>query len=97
MAYTYPFKDADERTKILVWDKGSRVDNFDPAVWRRDQCGHPIRYSDHGNTSSEHGWEIDHIKPAARGGQTTLDNLQPLYWDTNRKKGDQYPWTCSML
>lgn len=57
-------------------------------------CGSPIRYSDHGNTNSKHGWEIDHILPTAKGGRTVLDNLQPLYWETNRSKGDQYPWSC---
>ena len=38
------------------------------------------------------GWEIDHIKPVARGGSDDLSNLQPLYWETNRNKGDQYPY-----
>ena len=96
MAYSYPFKYADEQTKLLVWQKGSRIENFDPAVWRRDTCGRAIRYSDHGDTGSEYGWEIDHIKPSTRGGETVLSNLQPLYWETNRKKADQYPWSCWM-
>jgi 5-methylcytosine-specific restriction endonuclease McrA len=48
----------------------------------------------HGNTESEHGWEIDHIYPTALGGQTELDNLQPLNWQNNRAKGDTYPWRC---
>jgi hypothetical protein len=96
MAYSYPFRQTDERTKLLVWEKGSRIEKFDPAVWRRDACGHAIRFSDHGDTGSEYGWEIDHIRPVERGGQTVLNNLQPLYWVTNRSKGDQYPWSCAM-
>jgi hypothetical protein len=23
-----------------------------------------------------------------------LDNLQPLQWEDNRRKGDTYPWYC---
>ncbi|MGC2237088.1 MAG: HNH endonuclease signature motif containing protein [Pyrinomonadaceae bacterium] len=53
-----------------------------------------MRYTDHGNTNSEFGWEIDHIYPEARGGKTVLGNLQPLYWKTNRQKSDTYPWSC---
>jgi 5-methylcytosine-specific restriction endonuclease McrA len=71
------------------------IDGYDSGVWRRDKCGHAIKYSDHGNTYSEYGWEIDHIKPTAKGGETVIDNLQPLYWKTNRDKGDSYPWSCS--
>lgn len=67
---------------------------YHPAVWRRDACGHAMRYTDHGNTNSEFGWEIDHIYPEARGGKTVLGNLQPLYWKTNRQKSDTYPWSC---
>lgn len=34
--------------------------------------------------------EIDHIKPIARGGKSTIDNLQPLCHECNVKKGDSY-------
>ena len=36
-------------------------------------------------------WEIDHIKSVAKGDGDELDNLQPLYWKTNRQKGDTWP------
>jgi len=98
MAYTYPFKTTDEGTKKAVWGKGRPINKkgtqYDPNVWRRDICGRAMKYSDHGDTSSEYGWEIDHIKPRTSGGETTLDNLQPLYWENNRRKGDIYPWSC---
>jgi len=49
----------------------------------------------HGVTSSQWGWEIDHIKPVAKGGPDDLSNLQPLQWENNRHKSDDYPqWSC---
>jgi len=94
MAYQYPFSGADEPTKREVWNKGRAIQGYDPAVWRHDICGHVMKYSDHGNTDSEYGWEIDHIYPRALGGKTTSENVQPLNWKNNRAKGDRYPWTC---
>lgn len=75
-----------------VWIKGRPIPNYDPRVWRRDITGRAMKFADYGNTSSEYGWEVDHIKPAARGGTDDLTNLQPLQWEVNRRKGDTYPW-----
>lgn len=94
MQYRYRFFNAPVSLKMAVWNKGRIIPGRDPNTWRQDSCGHLIRYSDHGNTNSTYGWEIDHIFPASRGGTDDLDNLQPLYWENNRIKGDQYPWYC---
>lgn len=75
-----------------VWERGRPIDRFDQNVWRYDRCGKPMKFSDYGKTDSEHGWEVDHIKPVANGGTDDLSNLQPLQWDNNRRKGDTYPW-----
>ena len=43
------------------------------------------------------GWEIDHIKPIARGGIDDISNLRPLQWKNNRSKSDNYPdWTSEV-
>lgn len=99
MTYNYPFKTTDEQTKRIVFDKGRIVpdkngQHWSSDEWRYDICGKPIKYSEHGNTNSDVGWEIDHIKPTAKGGPNTFDNLQPLQWENNRKKSDTYPWSC---
>lgn len=94
MAYQYPFANVEERGKKLVWNKGRKIDGYDSDMWRYDICGNVMKYIDHGDTNSKHGWEIDHIKPVSKGGGNELDNLQPLQWENNRSKGDKYPWNC---
>lgn len=99
MAYSYPFKTTDEQTILTVWANGRIIpdksgERWEPTEWRWDICGKPMKYSEHGNTNSDWGWEIDHIKPTALDGSDDLENLQPLQWENNRKKGDTYPWTC---
>jgi len=98
MAYRYPFTNVEEKGKKLVWEKGKIIVQkgitFDSDVWRYDICGNVMKYSEHGNVDSEHGWEIDHINPSALDGSDDLSNLQPLQWEANRTKGDKYPWNC---
>ena len=63
MAYVYPFKSAGELLILSVWERGNLIENRNPNVWRLDICGDVMDYSEHGNTNSEHGWEIDHKVP----------------------------------
>lgn len=73
--------------KIAVWAKGQIIQNYDPAVWRRDAFGHAIRYSDYGDRNSTYGWEIDHIHASALGGSDDLSNLRPLHCKNNAGLG----------
>ena len=81
-----------EETKRAVWNKAQIVSGYDSANIRKDLCGAWINWNKYGNTTENgNGWEIDHIKPVSKGGGDELSNLQPLQWQNNRKKGDDYP------
>ena len=85
----YGFSD---NTKRQVWDKAQVVPGTDPAVRRKDHCGAWIDWNQQGvTTENGTGWEIDHIKPVSKGGGDEIGNLQPLQWQNNRKKGDDFP------
>lgn len=57
-------------TVQVVWNKGQVAPRCDPATWRKDACGARMRFSAYGSTD-DHGWEVDHIRPVAKGG---IDN-----------------------
>ena len=58
---------------------------------RKDACGALMKKGYHGVTSQKMGWEVDHILPVAKDGIDVLSNLQPLQWENNRSKADDYP------
>ncbi len=79
----------DADTIEAVWRKSTPEPG--PASFRKDIFGTSMQRADYGRTTL-YGWEIDHIKPVSEGGTDALDNLQPLQWENNRRKGDNYPY-----
>jgi 5-methylcytosine-specific restriction endonuclease McrA len=85
-----------DSVRRAVWQKARTVPGYDPMWFRVDMCGAYIRWELYGDTTpGGAGWEIDHIRPVSQGGGDELGNLQPLQWENNRAKGDDYPeWYC---
>ena len=65
----------------------TNLGRFEPNNFRKDRCGAWIQWSqyDNRNTSTNFGWEIDHID-TSDGDELT--NLQPLQWKNNVDKSD---------
>lgn len=70
-----------------VWKKAKPVRGEDPTKVRQDPYGNKISKSQFGKTGPS-GWEIDHIKPASKGGSDATANLQALQTSKNRELGD---------
>lgn len=83
-----------EYTKLIVWNKGRIIPNFSPVIWRWDACGNVMKWVEYGNRNSAYGWEIDHVLPVAKQGSDDFSNLQPLNWENNARKSDNFPWSC---
>ena len=82
----------DDATVQAVWNKATPIPGTNANVRRKDVCGAIIDRNKYGDTTENgNGWEIDHIKPVSRNGTDDLSNLQPLQWQNNRAKGDDYP------
>ncbi len=81
----------DEKIVEAVWSKAAIIKGKDPAEYRSDIFGNKVCRDSFGKQSIM-GWEIDHIKPVAKGGTDDLSNLQVLQSKANAIKGDNYPW-----
>ena len=73
--------------KELMWEKAKPMRSKSPGQYQRDPGGRTTPRDSCGKESAA-GWEIDHIKPKARGGFDRIRNLQALQWATNSEKDE---------
>lgn len=89
-----------ENTEQKVWEKGTIVPGYDPNKYRKDKCGAWMQRnlrSVETKTPLSLNWEIDHRDPKDNNGGDELSNLQPLQWENNRHKDNNYPnWNCKV-
>lgn len=71
-------------------EENAVFDKATPAVgWPEygiDCDGRSIKRSEYGKLS-DHGWQIDHIRPIALGGSDHITNLRPRHWRGNSSAG----------
>jgi len=70
-----------------AWKNAKPLRGEDSDKYRQDPYGNQIHKGSFGKNSAM-GWEVDHIKPAARGGSDATQNLQALQTEVNREKSD---------
>jgi len=70
-----------------IFDKAKFVsEENEKKGFRKDVCEAWIQRSQHGNTKSPYGWQVDHIKPDSKGGSDDIGNLRPLHWKNNQSR-----------
>ena len=73
-----------------IWLSAHKEQGYDPSKWRKDFAGAWIRNDLYG-TRQKYGWEIGHMIPISQGGTDAIENLQPIHWQNNLRKGDNVP------
>jgi hypothetical protein len=79
-----------------VWEKAYKTNGLNGTTTTSDVYGNIIKYDEYGQ-HTPNGWEIDHSKPVSENGTDHINNLQPLQWQENRTKSDQYPYRKKKL
>ncbi len=69
----------DDETKLKVYEKTDGYCHF---------CHKKIAKKNYGVISARGAWEVDHSKPASKGGCNHMNNYQPACIPCNRKKGN---------
>lgn len=77
---------ASRAARDKAWESAKRMRGKDPRRYRQDVYGNAMYRASYGK-DSEMGWEVDHIKPRARGGSEATRNLQAINTRVNRSLG----------
>lgn len=87
-----------EKQIEAVWQKGRTVEGYAPEKYRLDVCGAWMERSEFGSKTIL-GWEIDHVFPQSQARERgysqeeidAFENLRPMNWNNNNRKGNDYP------
>lgn len=74
-----------------LWEKATKIEGLDPAVFRKDPCGAIISRTHFRQPAAMFAWDLDHIFPVSRGGDDREENLRPMHLLNIEAKGDSYP------
>lgn len=77
-------------TILRVWKNATKVEGYNPDIWRKDFAGAWIRRDSYGK-HTQYGWVISFLIPLSKGGTQTLDNLTALHWKNDETKSTDYP------
>ena len=91
-----PRRNFSQEVKNACWDKAALVVGRDPSRWRMDPFGNPVMYYLK-NCYGPFCYELDHIVPWSKGGESVLENCQVLQTKLNRVKSDREDVTYSEL
>jgi 5-methylcytosine-specific restriction endonuclease McrA len=69
----------DDETKLKVYEKTDGCCHL---------CHKKIAKKNYGVIGTRGAWEVDHSKPASKGGSNHINNYQPACIPCNRKKGN---------
>ena len=70
-----------------AWNNAKKIRGKDSDMYRKDPYGNTM-YRPSCGKNSEMDWDVDHIKPKARGGSDATRNLHALNSKVNKSKGD---------
>ena len=77
--------------KDYAWQLAMPISGLDSNKVRVDYAGAYIFKDHYGRRDSNFGWEIDHVIPLEKEGPYELWNYQPLQWENNLQKDDDFP------
>lgn len=84
-------RDFTDEEILHAWNRCEKIAGREPEKWRKDYAGAYMWWPKYGDTDSQYGWEVDHIKPLDKDGTYEKDNLIAVQWENNRHKGNNYP------
>ena len=72
------------------WNADELEHIFRKTNGRWHLCHGPLAWQNYGRRDVEDGWEVDHVKAAARGGSHLIRNMKAAHWRHNASRQDTH-------